>query len=667
MPQRPPRPPVPTLARLVASYLPTRSSISLARRLITRANAERDARRWQAASILYEEALRLVPGNPRFHIQCGHMHKEAGDYASAEHHYVAALKLIPDDPDLALQLGHFYKTTGRLDEAEQAYRHATALRPGWSEAEEELARVAGAAGSLEAGTDFDALAPELLPGSAAPASRTLREGIHVRRLGATRTRTRGGYRRVLRGIEAIHGFVISPAKLAEIVLALDGEIVLRSPLRHDSPSADRPDKHVFNVWHDFSDLPPGPRQAELRATDSLGITRIYRALIDIAPPLSEADHPGSDTIVGPLPPGAGSLEERINLRPSMVRPARRALLDRSPRAILVQRVDQLGDLVCSIPALRRLRDMFPAARIVLLVTAANVELARTIDLIDEVVVADFREEIGDGRKVMTLAAQEALSRELARYRFDLAIDLGETSGSRPLLHLSGAPFLYGFKDREFPWLTAGFELYTHDPGNHQEMAAHPRKLLALIEGLGAIAGGAGAPLPRPDLNRGMLAGYGLAPATRYAVLHAGARLAYSRWPGYAELARMLLDRTDLTVVVMGDEPLAGLPDSDRLIPLFRRMPFDHFDALLGFCAVFVGNDSGPKHLAALRGAPVVSLHMARLNWNEWGQDVSGAIVSRRVPCAGCGIGGDAEDCGKDFACIRYIRADEVFAAMTALL
>jgi len=89
--------------------------------------------------------------------------------------------------------------------------------------------------------------------------------------------------------------------------------------------------------------------------------------------------------------------------------------------------------------------------------------------------------------------------------------------------------------------------------------------------------------------------------------------------------------------------------------------------LLAQCALFVGNDSGPKHLAALRGAPVISLHMARLNWSEWGQEMSGRIISRRVPCAGCGIGLDGEDCGKQWACLHYIRPEEVFAAAQELL
>jgi hypothetical protein len=89
--------------------------------------------------------------------------------------------------------------------------------------------------------------------------------------------------------------------------------------------------------------------------------------------------------------------------------------------------------------------------------------------------------------------------------------------------------------------------------------------------------------------------------------------------------------------------------------------------LFGPSDVSVGNDSDPKHLAALRGAKVVSIHSARINWNEMGQEISGTIISRKVPCAGCGIDHDADECGKDFACIVKISPEEVFdSVMTPL-
>jgi ADP-heptose:LPS heptosyltransferase len=112
---------------------------------------------------------------------------------------------------------------------------------------------------------------------------------------------------------------------------------------------------------------------------------------------------------------------------------------------------------------------------------------------------------------------------------------------------------------------------------------------------------------------------------------------------------------------------AALTLSNRFHLVDGRLEFDQFDALVSFCDVFVGNDSGPKHLASLRGAKVVSLHMARNNWNEWGQENGGYILSRKLPCAGCQISHDPEECGRDFICIRGIKPEEVMAAVQRLL
>ena len=114
-----------------------------------------------------------------------------------------------------------------------------------------------------------------------------------------------------------------------------------------------------------------------------------------------------------------------------------------------------------------------------------------------------------------------------------------------------------------------------------------------------------------------------------------------------------------------------LPDDilndERFLLLDRRLQFDQFDAVLSFCTCFVGNDSGPKHLASLRGANVVSLHTARINWGEWGQEQTGKIVHRQVPCAGCHVYPDHEECGKDYACVRLISLDDVWNAMAEYL
>ena len=98
----------------------------------------------------------------------------------------------------------------------------------------------------------------------------------------------------------------------------------------------------------------------------------------------------------------------------------------------------------------------------------------------------------------------------------------------------------------------------------------------------------------------------------------------------------------------GRRPWASVGRDLKVIT--RWLSFPELDALLSRCAVFVGNDTGPKHMAALRGAPVVSIHMGAVPWQEWGQDGSGFIVTRRAPCYGCGIE-DVADCGKGLPCL----------------
>jgi len=178
---------------------------------------------------------------------------------------------------------------------------------------------------------------------------------------------------------------------------------------------------------------------------------------------------------------------------------------------------------------------------------------------------------------------------------------------------------------------------------------------------------------RVDLSPVRLQALGIDRETRFALLHDGARLQYSRWPHYFELAELILNRTDLHVVLMTDDRAGrdrappALAGSDRFHLVDGFLPFDDFDALVSFCAVFIGNDSGPKHLASVRGAKVVSVHLARNNWNEWGQENGGYIVTRKVPCAGCLIGHEPEDCGKDFICLRGIKPEEVFSAVERLI
>jgi ADP-heptose:LPS heptosyltransferase len=672
-------------------------------KIIHVADAARDAKKYLKAALLYEKALRLVPEDAAIHVQCGHMFKEAGDLGRAEHHYHQARQLTPDDPDLALQLGHFYKVAGRLQEAELAYRRAIDLDPDWPEPAIQLAELyrtgwrnhtkeavrqqgssnglaalglnipalgsVGAETSLRLSAVDTGLVPELAPQPPESMLCDHPEEITIRWLGR-RERTRWGIRSTVRGVDAIRGFCISAVPIVELRATLNGLRFYSGtpqafPLKYEKLYPNKI-KYVFNIWYDFSQFTEGLYDLHLQFLDENGGLRLHAEQVVIGLPLSEDQYPNSDRLVSVSASDDRPLEEQINSRPSMTRVARRVRFPTPPRNILIQRVDQLGDIIVCIPAIRRLRELLPEARFVGLLSFANAELAKTLDLFDEIIAIDFREDEWERRRVMPLEKQHELRRRLETFEFDVAIDLAEAAVSRPLLLISGAKSFFGFKDDQAPWLTGFYEGWLVDPINGRQAVPITVKTMGLVEWFGAMLRNHSEIIRRGDITKACLAPYGLAAGDRFAVLHTGARLKFSHWPHYDKLASMILGATDLKVVMMTDDPLrrsrlaAELAACDRFQLLDQRLPFDDFDAFLSFCTVFVGNDSGPGHLASLRGANVITLFLARQNWNEWGPENRGYIISRRVPCAGCNIFYDPEECGKGFACIVNISPEEVF-------
>ena len=680
---------------------PSLDAQGLAAGMLSRADAARDSGDFRGAAFLYDEALRLTPDNAGAHVQCGHMFKETADLARAEAHYLAALRLTPDDADLSLQLGHFYKTAGRLKQSAAAYGRAAALMPGWTEPALELERLQAAgwradrselspvqvdlvgphkadpypgldaeARALPPGAQLDRLAPELVPTPAEDLLQAHGDGVILSACGRLEP-SRWGSTPTLRGVQALRGFCNSARPLTLLTVSLNGFPMHAEPigrgfaLDYDMPGSPVR-KYVFNAWCDFSPFVRGRSSLQLRFSGPNAPTQTLEFDIVIADPRPEAEFSDCDAVVTLPEADPRTVEEQINARPSVVRPAARRVFSAPIRNVLILRTDQLGDMVASIPAMERLRALLPQARLVGLLTSSNVDFAATLGVFDEIIPLSFPDDYFQRRRIMPLAAQEELRRRLEPYGFDLAIDLAAAPVSRPLLRLSGATYLCGFDDRTFPWLTLGFTAATHDPANGREMAAHSNTVLAFVERIGALLDTRAKVVRRPELTRERLDAYGLAPHDRFAVLHTGARIAFNRWPHYFRLTDLILKNTDLSVVLLTEEPAMraetppGLARDPRFQLLDKKLPFDDFDALLSFCTVFVGNDSGPKHLASLRGSSVVSIHSARTNWNDWGQELTGSIISRKVPCAGCQIYYEQDECGKDAVCITRITPEEVF-------
>ena len=145
--------------------------------ILSQADTARDRREYSVAATLYEQVLASNSRNAAVHIQCGHMHKEAGHLRLAEQHYRSAWKLTPTNADVPLQLGHLLKVAGRLDEAAEAYRESVSLAPGWPIPLQELEGLTRTDSATESHADAQQACKEILHEEGNPALAVYRAGL----------------------------------------------------------------------------------------------------------------------------------------------------------------------------------------------------------------------------------------------------------------------------------------------------------------------------------------------------------------------------------------------------------------------------------------------------------------------------------------------------------
>jgi len=644
----------------------------------------RDRRDFIAAAELYENALAFGRESAGLVMAAGHMRKEGKDFAQAEKHYLRVLELTPDSPEIHMQLGHFYKTTGRYREAQKHYSLALANGyPNLDEVSRELHHVYNSEGlarendrtACKEDAGYEGLvSPLLLPKRIEQIHRVYHETFVISRLG-NRQRTRWGTGWTVRGVEALRGHIISalPCQSLEIFLGselIHTEVLKSVPLRWEGGASDLR-KYVFNAWIDFSDKPLGKHDIVFRAVPLQGDPRKgiewRREVMFVAEVIPEECCIDSPAFIPQLDSNSSlSVVDQVNSLPTMVRRVTRGSYPGKLDTVAVMRLDQLGDMVVTVPAMRRLREILPDSRIVGLVSPANIGLASSLGIFDDVVAINFPDDTYQRKRVMDARQQEEFINVCRGYRFDLAIDFLYSEHANKLLPLTGAPItLTVSRSDHVESLEVAFDSRSPGGGDNLSPMTHTAKARAVSEALALWLDNDAKPLLRDKPSEEQLARYGLSKDDRYVVLHTGSSFAqFLRWPHYPELTGRLLDAGYKILYMAGDEseqsdlPSDAIKDG-RIIYLARKIPFDDLDALLACASLMIGNDSGPKHWASLRGTRVVSLHPGRDDLREWGQVYGGVVLGRRVPCAGCGIRYDETECGQDFACVRMITVDEV--------
>jgi lipopolysaccharide heptosyltransferase II len=327
-------------------------------------------------------------------------------------------------------------------------------------------------------------------------------------------------------------------------------------------------------------------------------------------------------------------------------------------------LNQVGDLIFSLPALAALRQGFPRAHITSVARPWLAPLLEASAFVDEVIVRP------PGYRPDTLLR---LARRLRRRRFDLAMGFSQSPATSLLARWS-ARRQHGFADAWMPWL---YGRRTYAPG-----PMTTGKMLRLTTALGLP----GQPLTYVGLltvaerdresAQALLCGddrplVALAPG-------ASGRRQYKGWSAarFGQVAAGLAARFGGRPVVVGgasdraqgEEIAAAAPDVD-VLNLAGRTTVGELAGVLGQCALFVGIDSGPMHVAAALGVPVIGLFGPTDPHRTGPQGDRARVLSHREECGSCRPGRQCRRSGDEsglYPCMARITAEEVLAVAARL-
>ncbi|MER7367230.1 glycosyltransferase family 9 protein [Nonomuraea wenchangensis] len=338
------------------------------------------------------------------------------------------------------------------------------------------------------------------------------------------------------------------------------------------------------------------------------------------------------------------------------------------RTIAVLRANALGDLVVALPAIGAIKDAYPDARLVLLGNAWHAAfLAGRPGPVDEVVA--MPPIAGLTTRPEARPAPEELVERLRGRRFDLAVQLhGGGRHSNPFLLRLGARVTAGFRtpdaeplDRWLPYL-----YYQHETLRYLEAAALVGAGAREFEPRVAVTGADRAEL-RAVLGE---------PPPGLVALHPGATDARRRWPARSFAA--VGDRLGRPVVVTGTAEEADLVAEVAAAmrrpatPLVGALSIGGLAALYERCDLVIGNDTGPRHLAAAVGAATIGLYWCGnlVNAGPLTRTRHRPLVSWIIACPRCGASGvdlRAARCPHDASWVAAISVDEVVEQAEDLL
>ncbi len=343
-----------------------------------------------------------------------------------------------------------------------------------------------------------------------------------------------------------------------------------------------------------------------------------------------------------------------------------------PRNILVRAPNWIGDAVMSEPALRGLRSLFPQAELTLLAKSPVAELfAKDPKITHRLVYDDQGAHAG-------MTGKWSLAGALRRYQFELAVLLQNAFEAAFIAWLAGIPRRYGYA-------TDGRALFLTEPVAVPDRQSQPHQVeyyWNVLKPLG-LAGKPSRPMlvVSPDEDRAVtmrLAAAQIAQTDLLIGINPGSTYGGAkRWlpDRFAEVARRLTTQLEqetgkpVSMVILGargEESLgngiAAMLDRPAIV-LSGATTIRELMAVVQRCRLLLTNDTGPMHIAAACGVPVVAV-FGPTDWrttSPYGQDRS--VVRESVDCSPCLL----RECPIDHRCMTRVSVEQVYEACRSSL
>lgn len=289
----------------------------------------------------------------------------------------------------------------------------------------------------------------------------------------------------------------------------------------------------------------------------------------------------------------------------------------SPRRILLLRLERIGDLLMTLGAINAVRDRVPDSTIHLVVGSWNESLVPLISGIDSYETLDVpwlaRHTSGTSLSGLIQRAGAWRTR-----RFDLAVNFEPDIRTNLLLSLSRAPRRVGFS-------SAGGDAFLTDSLVYEPVAHTAANAVRLVDVALPRDPSHGRTenrharlhVPEPARQQALTLLDNPDPSAFFVGIHASGGRAIKQWlpDRFAEVAARIARNFSGAVVLTGtpeDRPIVDrissrLPADVRRIDVAGVMDLPVLAGLLERLNLFVTADTGPMHLAAAVGTPVVGL------------------------------------------------------------